>query len=437
MPMSPVRTEDAAPADGAVPAAPEGGAAPATRPAGPSVPADVLHRRVSVNFRGVPLDRALARLAAEAGWPLTVDWDAVGNTTIAERTTPVTLRLRDVPADRVLALVLRSASPDPGDLMLSRRGEGLVLAQPPEHEAVEAERVEVRYDLSDLVRRGHPFRQPQEQTMADTAEIIKSMVDPGSWEEFGGTLGRMKADGATLVVETSPALHEEISALLTALRRACNGRPPAAEPAEQQARRLLARPMNVRFGPVSVKEALTRWQAAYPGNVFIDWKLMERAQYDLDRLIAVQPAGKSAGQILDEVLRAATAKDDPEAYLAKLGFNVDATGVVQITTAEALGGGHTILPAIRCYNIIPILMHPPRQWAAGGLEQRLEEVKKLVIDNVAPDSWRDSGGYVGIIYEHIGILVIQQTPESHQKIVQVLANPERFIRAPEPEEAAP
>jgi hypothetical protein len=51
-----------------------------------------------------------------------------------------------------------------------------------------------------------------------------------------------------------------------------------------------------------------------------------------------------------------------------------------------------------------------------------EELVRIITEQVDVESWRDNGGADGSIRSWAGRLIIQQTPENHQKIESLLAN---------------
>ena len=60
----------------------------------------------------------------------------------------------------------------------------------------------------------------------------------------------------------------------------------------------------------------------------------------------------------------------------------------------------------------------------------MEDLKRLVTEAVAPDSWRDAGGSVGAVHTSKHKLIVTQTPMNHRQIKEIL----RMLRE-EPQEA--
>ncbi|MGH7215040.1 MAG: type II secretion system protein GspD, partial [Tepidisphaeraceae bacterium] len=53
-------------------------------------------------------------------------------------------------------------------------------------------------------------------------------------------------------------------------------------------------------------------------------------------------------------------------------------------------------------------------------EELVEQITTLIIETIAPDSWRDSGGSVGSLRELSGQLIVTQTPENHRELQGLL-----------------
>lgn len=64
-------------------------------------------------------------------------------------------------------------------------------------------------------------------------------------------------------------------------------------------------------------------------------------------------------------------------------------------------------------NSDPKLQPPTNDDAAG------DEILKVIVDTVAPETWRDNGGNVGSVRLMSGLLIVSQTPDN-QKLIQAL-----------------
>jgi hypothetical protein len=61
-----------------------------------------------------------------------------------------------------------------------------------------------------------------------------------------------------------------------------------------------------------------------------------------------------------------------------------------------------------------------RDASPPGAQASVDSLIKLVVDSVAPNTWRDSGGSIGSIREYQGRLVVTQTAENMNSVQQVL-----------------
>jgi hypothetical protein len=60
------------------------------------------------------------------------------------------------------------------------------------------------------------------------------------------------------------------------------------------------------------------------------------------------------------------------------------------------------------------------KWAALR-ETRVESLIKVIEDTIAPDTWKETGGTIGLIKELNGELVVTQTWENQEQVADLLA----------------
>jgi hypothetical protein len=123
-----------------------------------------------------------------------------------ERSTPVTVRVRNVKFSDALNMVLRSAGPGvPLGYML--KGGVLRIST---LEDLDRE-TEIRaYDVRDIV--------PAEMEMQKLAELIKESVAPDSWRDAGGSSSALHTSKHKMIVTTTEPNHRQIRAILHMLR---------------------------------------------------------------------------------------------------------------------------------------------------------------------------------------------------------------------------
>jgi general secretion pathway protein D len=189
-------------------------------------------------------------------------------------------------------------------------------------------------------------------------------------------------------------------------------------------------------------------------NIYVDWPALERASISRDAPVTARLRDIKFSKALELVFKSVEGEDDDH----KLGYTVD-EGVITISTRKELNKN----VATRRYDINDLLFVAPdytnapsldlsnnnSQSAGGGgggggggsqnafqnantqnvgtdeanqRQERIEEIKKYIIDNVAPATWKDNGGDVGNISSSPlrAVLLITQTPENHHQIDKVL-----------------
>jgi hypothetical protein len=198
----------------------------------------------------VPFDRAVARLAEDAGINIVADW---GELTFPARgvyhDSTVRLNLRDVTLAQALTAMLRSFAR--ADTLGYGVRDGIIVISSPYEIAGPDLRLRL-YDVRDLLRDAAAWRRtfPRPPSSGadedaedndDIGEIddtdfweareelidLLQQADPGSWVENGG-LGTMRRwFESRLLVEQTPGGHHKIEAMLDALRRRVGTAGPA------------------------------------------------------------------------------------------------------------------------------------------------------------------------------------------------------------------
>lgn len=72
-----------------------------------------------------------------------------------------------------------------------------------------------------------------------------------------------------------------------------------------------------------------------------------------------------------------------------------------------------------------LLGPPPDQVVTAGDDWTmrvilLDKLQSVIIETVAPDTWREAGGAIGSMYALAGWLVITQTAENHERVRELL-----------------
>ncbi len=175
-----------------------------------------LNSPIEADFEQIPARDAFDYMQKSMDVNMHVMWSDLGNLGIDA---PVTLKLKNLPAGRVLRLLLDTLSPEiPLDFAVE---EGVLLIGPKERLA--NRQSIVIYDIRNLsIYQGNT--DPDEGAAAEVAQLVQETVDPESWAENGGK-GHIKAFRANLVIVQSGPVHARVEAFLNQLRSALHTNP--------------------------------------------------------------------------------------------------------------------------------------------------------------------------------------------------------------------
>ena len=187
-------------------------------------------------------------------------------------------------------------------------------------------------------------------------------------------------------------------------------------------------------------------------NIYVRWSALEAAGIDRNAPVNARLRDVKFSKALETIL------GDVGGGTVPLGYTVD-EGIITISTQEDLT--RTVTPDTRVFDIRDLIIQVPdftnaptfnlqsqSNTASGGggggssggslfggagggaqgqgaqvlqtRQQLIDEIKKLIQDTVAPDSWRDAGGTIGAIQELSGQLIVTQTPENMRKLQDLL-----------------
>ena len=189
----------------------------------------------------------------------------------------------------------------------------------------------------------------------------------------------------------------------------------------------------VRLDNVTLDEAILTLSEQTKVNICADWRTLEAAGLSRSKRLRVHLDDVMLEQALQAVLMGLA---EPK---GAVGFSV-CDGVVTIATPDVLARN----TRTECFNIRALLeelrpgirnfgwepersiseFKPPKPAAAQDAlptnEEIVERILRLITENVAPDSWRDSGGTIGSDREVAGLLIITQTPENLAAVADLL-----------------
>ncbi|MDB5358097.1 MAG: hypothetical protein JWN24_4550 [Phycisphaerales bacterium] len=178
---------------------------------------------------------------------------------------------------------------------------------------------------------------------------------------------------------------------------------PATEAANKKLQGKIA---DVRFAEVTLGDAIDQLRDLSGLNIFVNWKSLEKAGLDRTARVSLHLKDKRLSTVIDLLLTVAATEGE------KLGYLVE-DGVVSISTEDDLAKN----TLTRVYDVRDLLAAAP---AGAKRDVQVAAVVKLIMDEVASDTWRDRGGKVGAIRELQGQLIVTQTPDNHTRIVSLL-----------------
>jgi general secretion pathway protein D len=188
-------------------------------------------------------------------------------------------------------------------------------------------------------------------------------------------------------------------------------------------------------------------------NIYVDWPALERASISRDAPVTARLRDIKFSKALELIFKSVEGEEDDR----KLGYSID-EGVITISTRKELNKNvvtqrydiNDLLFVAPDYTNAPNLDITGSQGGGGGgrgggggqqqnifqggqqqqnqqeqqgqREARIDEIKKYIVDNVSPTTWKDNGGDVGSISSSPlrAVLLITQTPENHRAITKVL-----------------
>jgi len=163
-------------------------------------------------------------------------------------------------------------------------------------------------------------------------------------------------------------------------------------------------------------EKVVNYLAGLTGeNFYVDWRQLEAAGLDVNSPVSVNLQNVSALVVLRAVL------ENLGGGNIRVGFCI-VDGVVHISTADDL----VRYTVTRVYNVRD-LIEAEVAWHAKSPNHRLnpddaeESLIRLVQETIDPTTWRDNGGTIGGIRGFDGRLIVTQTAENQQTVIELLS----------------
>ncbi len=388
--------QDAAPAK---PAAVENAATPEERIR------KALDETVSLTFAETPLRDVAAQLRQRTQTNVLIDRKALDDVGVSDDL-PLSGEFQTISLRSALNLLLRSV-----DLAWNVADGALVITTP---EAAEARLMMRVYPVGELTT--GPQAGPGQEAMDSLISVITLMIWPESWDEVGGPAS-IERYGEMLFISQVEAAHQEIAALLNALREA--KKPARANEAPKQAAihmtsanvalaRALQKPISWDFDETPLTEVAAQVQELVGVPTQIDRRALDDVGAPTDLPITLTVHDMPAAQALRHALG-----------------QVDLTWVVTdevllITTPDEAQQRLEI----RVYPVSD-LPAPPQMFdvsSSGLFDASSNGLAQAISYTVEPDTWSEVGG-AGAIAElpAAGVLVVAHTPAIHEKIEALLA----------------
>lgn len=178
----------------------------------------------------------------------------------------------------------------------------------------------------------------------------------------------------------------------------------------------LDRSISVVFDQVPFIDAVRHVTETTGANIWINWRVIEAAGIDRTRQVTLDLQDVNAWVALRLLLR------EVETDTTRLGFRCE-DSVVRISTQSDLHRD-TITRIYDVRDLFVVGSTPARKSTTGSVEsaeqEALDQLVRLIQETIDPTLWYDAGGSVGSIRALRGCLVVTQTPENHDKLVELL-----------------
>jgi beta-lactamase regulating signal transducer with metallopeptidase domain len=201
-------------------------AAPPDDPANAATVEKLKKTLPEVRFDGVPFGNVIDFIRDVSGLDFLVEWRALEEIGV-ERSTPVTINVRNVRVDAAMSLIFRSM----GGMLHHEVDKGVVVIFPSEGRAKEVTRV---YDVGELVGEGvaAPVVAPRgggggfaprggmgaSDDLNQLIVLITTTIQPADWTSQGGSVASISSFKSKLVIKAPETTHREVMDLLEMLR---------------------------------------------------------------------------------------------------------------------------------------------------------------------------------------------------------------------------
>lgn len=372
--------------------------------------ASALEKNLSVEFDEQPLNEVVEYLRKQTGVVLLADTRAMDDVGLAYDV-PVSAKLSDMPLRSLLRHLLKEF-----DLTWTVRDGVLLITTPEEAECCMETEI---YNVLDLIKLRDQAA-PDEYDYDSIINLITTTAEPHSWDTVGGW-GSAEAFRGGVVITQTRDVHDQIVDMLAVLRKAkeiaeghTDKAPPTAcvdpyadDPAVVKIERALEGSLTFKFTETPLHDVAEFVADKCEINVVLDRRAMDDVGLGVDVPITFSAENMRVRHALVHIL-----KDFELTSLCR-------DHALLITTPEE---AESIL-ANRVYPIADLVGESVGTDLFGD-PQRLwghDHVIELVTSIVAPETWDCVGGPGSIeSCRHIDVLIVSQTPDVHERIVELL-----------------
>ncbi len=374
-----------------------------------------LDASVTLEFQEAPLSAVVDYLRGACQIPILIDRRALDDVGL-NGDTPVTASLDGVSLRSALDLVLRELG-----LAYVVHEQVLQITNPSEAENRLMQRVYAVSDLMPAPRPSRLFCAPAERSDL-IVDAVTAIVSPDSWDLVGGA-GSLEVyrPWKMLAVSQSAERHAQIAALLAAVRtaRQVQGAAPAdgadrtpvvAVPEAQRSandrlRQMLDADTTVEFSEAPLREVLDYLSRTHDIPIWIDRRALDSVGLNSDTPVTISLQGvplRSALRLL----------------LADLQLTCMVANELLVVTTPDEAAKHLTTVV---YPVGDFLAPPGEPAGEGVSAATLDDLCQLVTATVQPDAWAEVGGAGNLVaLDPWGLLVVAQTAEVHQQLVDLL-----------------
>jgi hypothetical protein len=351
-------------------------------------------------FQDSPLDYVLSDLRRRTGLNVHVQSRELDREGI-QLDKPVSITLRNLPAGRVLRAVLDAAGGD-AQLQYEVQGGAVVVST----DAALARRMVLRtYLVRDLLPAVRTAAEPlRRQSIGVLVNCIRDTVFPDSWEENGGE-GKISDSDGILVVRNGFQVHDQLRALLDALRTVPTGGsvPVPSSPSEDPLANAIVHSAlqrvlpSVAYDGVPLLTVLEKLGRELNVNILPMVDALQAEGLEMDTPVSLHLQNVTAERVLEQIVKGLRGDARP-------AFDVD-DGIV-IVASDAYLERHKL---IRVYHLAAVAPTPETR----------DQAIQMLQNTVEPDSWLFNGGSAQLVPFNDRLIVLQ-TPRAHRQIEELL-----------------